>query len=63
MSVIDFEISGPAIFTTLGGMRSGPVAFLEFRDLIIVVTSFCVVCLNVKFDPRGNFSEMLLMLG
>ena len=56
MSVIDFEISGLAIFTSSGGMRSGPVAILGFRDLIISVTSFCVVCLNVKFDPGGNFS-------
>ena len=40
MPVIDFEISDPAIFTTLGGMRSGPVAFLGYRDLIILVTSF-----------------------
>ena len=35
MSVIDFEISDLIIFTTLGGMRSGPVAFWRFGDLII----------------------------
>ena len=28
MSVIDFEILVPSIFTTLGGMRSEPVVFL-----------------------------------
>ena len=62
MSVIDFEISGPAIFTTLGGMMSGPVAFLGFRDLIILVTSFCVVCLNEKNYPGGNFSARMISI-
>ena len=33
MSVTEFEISGPAISTTLGGMMSGPVAFLDSEIL------------------------------
>ena len=33
MSVTDFEISGPAISTTLGGVMSGPVAFLDSEIL------------------------------
>ena len=51
------KISGLASFTTSGGMRSGPVAFFGFRNLIILVTSFCVLCLNKKIDPGSNFSE------
>ena len=59
-----WSITSAASFTSLGGIPSGPVAFLGFKDLIILlISSLFAKGIEKGSKLSGRFSFILIMQG